>query len=123
MLASQQGSGTTPGCDGDEDVAMGGIWISYTMERSERGSASPRLLTSSTKLVRPRSARQQRHRLQNGGFDLEAPRKCPEGHPKLDTLHADMKHVGAHRDQAHDRAKWRQKVRKADPPPNEWDNR
>ncbi|KIH68570.1 hypothetical protein ANCDUO_01091 [Ancylostoma duodenale] len=33
----------------------------------------------------------------------------------LDTLHADLKQVCALQDQAHDRAKWRQKIRKADP--------
>ncbi|EYB87852.1 hypothetical protein Y032_0256g368 [Ancylostoma ceylanicum] len=52
------------------------------------------------------------------GLDLEVPGKRPKGRPKqrwLDTLHADLKHVGVHPDQAHDRAKWRQKIRKADP--------
>ncbi|EYC32637.1 hypothetical protein Y032_0002g1009 [Ancylostoma ceylanicum] len=51
------------------------------------------------------------------GLDLEVPGKRPKGRPKqgwLDTLHADLKHVGVHPDQAHDRAKWRQKIRKAD---------
>ncbi|EYC37913.1 hypothetical protein Y032_0757g2097 [Ancylostoma ceylanicum] len=40
------------------------------------------------------------------GLDLEVPGKLPEGRPKqrwLDTLHADLKHVGVHPDQAHDR--------------------
>ncbi|KAL6728321.1 hypothetical protein Aduo_010102 [Ancylostoma duodenale] len=59
------------------------------------------------------------------GLDLEVPGKRPKGRPKqrwLDTLHADLKHVGTHPDQAHDRAKWRRKIRKADPA-NERDKR
>ncbi|EYB96023.1 hypothetical protein Y032_0154g2995 [Ancylostoma ceylanicum] len=51
-------------------------------------------------------------------LDLEVLGKRPKGRPKqrwLDTLHADLKHVGVHPDQAHDRVKWRQKIRKADP--------
>ncbi|EYC05843.1 hypothetical protein Y032_0080g1396 [Ancylostoma ceylanicum] len=52
------------------------------------------------------------------GLDLELPGKRPKGRPKQrwpDTLHADLKHVGVHPDQAHNRAEWRQKIRKADP--------
>ncbi|EYC37026.1 hypothetical protein Y032_0834g2591 [Ancylostoma ceylanicum] len=52
------------------------------------------------------------------GLNLEVPGKRPKGRPKqrwLDTLHVDLKHVGVHPDQAHDRVKWRQKIRKADP--------
>ncbi|EYC13305.1 hypothetical protein Y032_0044g907 [Ancylostoma ceylanicum] len=50
------------------------------------------------------------------GLDLEVSRKRPKGWPKqrwLDALHAYLKHVGVHSDQAHDRAKWRQKIKKA----------
>ncbi|EYC31247.1 hypothetical protein Y032_0004g2049 [Ancylostoma ceylanicum] len=67
-------------------------------------------------MVRKRPERQQRHHLQVG-LDLEVPEERSRGRPKqqwLDTLHADLKHVGAHRDQAHNREKWRQKIRKAD---------
>ncbi|EYC45450.1 hypothetical protein Y032_0427g1268 [Ancylostoma ceylanicum] len=42
---------------------------------------------------------------------LEVTVKRPEEWPKkwwLDTLHADLKHVGVHPDQAHDRVKWHQ---------------
>ncbi|EYC36888.1 hypothetical protein Y032_0846g2657 [Ancylostoma ceylanicum] len=48
----------------------------------------------------------------------EVPEKRPKGRPKqrwLETLHADMKHVCVHPDQTRDRAKWHQKIRKADP--------
>ncbi|EYC36474.1 hypothetical protein Y032_0893g2905 [Ancylostoma ceylanicum] len=50
------------------------------------------------------------------GLDLKVRRKRPRGRPKqrwLDTLHADLKLAGVHPDQAQDRAKWRQKIRKA----------
>ncbi|EYB91787.1 hypothetical protein Y032_0202g1790 [Ancylostoma ceylanicum] len=43
------------------------------------------------------------------GLNLEVPGKRPKGRPKqrwLDTLHADLKHVGVHPDQARDRVKW-----------------
>ncbi|EYC27516.1 hypothetical protein Y032_0009g770 [Ancylostoma ceylanicum] len=52
------------------------------------------------------------------GVDLEVPGKRPKGRPKqrwLDTLHADLKPVGVHPDQAHDRVEWRQKIMKANP--------
>ncbi|EYC01521.1 hypothetical protein Y032_0106g3740 [Ancylostoma ceylanicum] len=51
------------------------------------------------------------------GLDLEEPGKRAKGRSNqrwLDTLHADLKHVGVHPVQAHDRAKWRQKIRRAD---------
>ncbi|EYC19243.1 hypothetical protein Y032_0025g1262 [Ancylostoma ceylanicum] len=51
-------------------------------------------------------------------LDLEVPGKRPKERPKqlwLETLHANLKYVGVYPDQAHDRAKWRQKIRKADP--------
>ncbi|EYB97808.1 hypothetical protein Y032_0137g2036 [Ancylostoma ceylanicum] len=50
------------------------------------------------------------------GLNLEVPGKRLRGRTKqrwLDTLHADLKLVGVHPDQAHDRAKWRQKIWKA----------
>ncbi|EYC37585.1 hypothetical protein Y032_0778g2286 [Ancylostoma ceylanicum] len=52
------------------------------------------------------------------GLDLEVPGKRPQGRPKqlwLDTLHTDLKLMGVQPDHAHDRAKWRQEMRKADP--------
>ena len=52
------------------------------------------------------------------GLQLEVLGKRPRGRPRqrwLDTLHADLKIVGAHPDQASDRNKWRNKIRKADP--------
>ncbi|EYC17971.1 hypothetical protein Y032_0029g1984 [Ancylostoma ceylanicum] len=52
------------------------------------------------------------------GFDLDVSGKRPKGRPKhrwLDTLHADLKLAGIHPDQAHDRAKWRQRTSTADP--------
>ncbi|EYC22244.1 hypothetical protein Y032_0017g3237 [Ancylostoma ceylanicum] len=51
------------------------------------------------------------------GLDLEVSGKRPKWRPQqrwLDTLHADLKHVDVHPDQAYDRAKWRQKIRIAD---------
>ncbi|EYB92136.1 hypothetical protein Y032_0197g1559 [Ancylostoma ceylanicum] len=51
------------------------------------------------------------------GLDLEVKGKRLKGRPKqrwLDTLHADLEHVDVHPDQAPHRAKWRQKIRKAD---------
>ncbi|EYC22387.1 hypothetical protein Y032_0017g3321 [Ancylostoma ceylanicum] len=39
------------------------------------------------------------------GLNLKVPGKRPKGRPKqrwLDTMHADLKHVGVHPDQAHD---------------------
>ncbi|EYB86975.1 hypothetical protein Y032_0270g856 [Ancylostoma ceylanicum] len=52
------------------------------------------------------------------GFNLGVTGKRPKGRPKqrrMDTLHADLKTVGMHPDQAHDRTKWRQGISKADP--------
>ncbi|EYC21247.1 hypothetical protein Y032_0020g77 [Ancylostoma ceylanicum] len=51
-------------------------------------------------------------------LNLEVPGKRPRGRPKqrwIDTLHSDLKSAGIHPDQAHDRAKWRQRISKADP--------
>ncbi|KIH56319.1 hypothetical protein ANCDUO_13501 [Ancylostoma duodenale] len=52
------------------------------------------------------------------GFDLDVSGKRSKGRPKqrwMDTLHADLKVVRIHPDQAHDRAKWRQGVSRANP--------
>ncbi|EYC43085.1 hypothetical protein Y032_0504g2651 [Ancylostoma ceylanicum] len=51
-------------------------------------------------------------------FDLEMSCKRPKGRPKqrwLDTIHAELKLTGIHPDQAHDKAKWRQRISNADP--------
>ena len=59
------------------------------------------------------------------GLELEVPGKRPKGRPKQrwsDTLHADLKIVGAHPDQAFNREKWRDKIRRANPA-IEWDKR
>ncbi|EYB83618.1 hypothetical protein Y032_0332g2763 [Ancylostoma ceylanicum] len=54
------------------------------------------------------------------GFELDAPpRKRQKGRSKqrcLDTLHAVLKLAAIHPDEAHDRAKWRHRTSKADPP-------
>ncbi|KIH59452.1 hypothetical protein ANCDUO_10318 [Ancylostoma duodenale] len=52
---------------------------------------------------------------------LEEPGKRPKRRPKqqwLDTLHVDLKHVGAHSDQGYDRAKWVRRSGKRTPPTN-----
>ncbi|EYC12765.1 hypothetical protein Y032_0046g1411 [Ancylostoma ceylanicum] len=59
------------------------------------------------------------------GFNLDVTGKRPKGRPKqrwMDTLHADLKTVGMHPDQAHDRTKWRQGISKAEPA-TKWDKR
>ncbi|PIO59033.1 hypothetical protein TELCIR_19516 [Teladorsagia circumcincta] len=51
-------------------------------------------------------------------LSLDVSGKRPKGRPKqrwLDTLHTDLKSVNIHPDQAFDREKWRQHIRKADP--------
>ncbi|EYC25625.1 hypothetical protein Y032_0011g1303 [Ancylostoma ceylanicum] len=51
------------------------------------------------------------------GFNLDVTGKRPKGRPKqrwMDTLHVDLKTVGMHPDQAHDRTKLRQGISKAD---------
>ncbi|PIO64310.1 hypothetical protein TELCIR_14067 [Teladorsagia circumcincta] len=52
------------------------------------------------------------------GLKIDVPGKRPKGRPKqrwLDTLHADLKSVNIHPDQAFNRKKWRQHIRRADP--------
>ncbi|EYB83791.1 hypothetical protein Y032_0329g2667 [Ancylostoma ceylanicum] len=49
---------------------------------------------------------------------LDVPFKRPKGRPKqrwIDTFHSDLKLAGIHPDQGDDRAKWRQRISKADP--------
>ncbi|EYB91708.1 hypothetical protein Y032_0203g1848 [Ancylostoma ceylanicum] len=90
------------------------------MRRSESGSALPQLPTN---FVKPEKwyghiLRANEDTICEVGIDLEVPGKRPRGRPEqrwLDTLHADLKLVGVHQNEAHDRAKWRQKIRKADP--------
>uniref|UniRef100_W6NDS5 Endonuclease-reverse transcriptase HmRTE-e01 n=1 Tax=Haemonchus contortus TaxID=6289 RepID=W6NDS5_HAECO len=51
-------------------------------------------------------------------LNLDVSGKRPRGRPKqrwLDTLHEDLKAVNIHPDQAFNREKWRQHIRKADP--------
>ncbi|EYB96246.1 hypothetical protein Y032_0152g2882 [Ancylostoma ceylanicum] len=51
-------------------------------------------------------------------LNFDVPGKRSKGGPKqrwIDTLHSDLKLTGIHPDQAHDRAKWRQRISKADP--------
>ncbi|KIH47498.1 hypothetical protein ANCDUO_22444 [Ancylostoma duodenale] len=58
-------------------------------------------------------------------LDLQVLGKRSKRQPKqrwLDTLHVDLKQVRVHQDQDHDRARWRQKIRKANPA-NERDKR
>nr|CDJ95465.1 RNA-directed DNA polymerase (reverse transcriptase) domain containing protein [Haemonchus contortus] len=53
------------------------------------------------------------------GLNLDVSGKRPRGRPKqrwLDTLHEDLKTVNIHPDQAFNREKWRQHIRKADSP-------
>ncbi|EYC05072.1 hypothetical protein Y032_0084g1763 [Ancylostoma ceylanicum] len=48
----------------------------------------------------------------------QVPGNRPRRQPKqrwIDTLHSGLKLAGIHPDQAHDRAKWRQRISKADP--------
>ncbi|XGW10231.1 hypothetical protein V3C99_012037 [Haemonchus contortus] len=52
------------------------------------------------------------------GLNLDVSGRRPRGRPKqrwLDTLHEDLKTVNIHPDQAFNREKWRQHIRKADP--------
>ena len=51
------------------------------------------------------------------GLEIEVPGKRPKGRPKQrsDTLHADLKIVGTHPDQAFNREKWRDRIRRVDP--------
>ncbi|KIH56492.1 hypothetical protein ANCDUO_13327 [Ancylostoma duodenale] len=60
-----------------------------------------------------RSARQRRHFCERI-INLEVPGKRPKELPRQRWL--DTMHVCAHPDKAHERAKWCQKIRKADPP-------
>ncbi|KIH68757.1 hypothetical protein ANCDUO_00905 [Ancylostoma duodenale] len=51
------------------------------------------------------------------GFNLGVIGKRPKGRPKQrrrDTLHSDLKTAGIYPDQAHDRTRWRQGIRRAD---------
>ncbi|EYB87600.1 hypothetical protein Y032_0259g472 [Ancylostoma ceylanicum] len=51
-------------------------------------------------------------------LNLDVPGKRPKRRPKqrwIDTLYSDLKLAGIHPDQAHDRAKWRQRISKVDP--------
>ncbi|KIH69162.1 hypothetical protein ANCDUO_00498 [Ancylostoma duodenale] len=52
------------------------------------------------------------------GFNFDVAGKRPKGRPKqpwMDTLHTDLRAAGIHPDHAHDRTKWRQGIRRADP--------
>lgn len=56
------------------------------------------------------------------GLNVEVDGKRPKGRPKqrwLDTLHNDLKIAGLHPDHATNRAKWRDRSRKADPAPRD----
>ncbi|EYB90790.1 hypothetical protein Y032_0214g2334 [Ancylostoma ceylanicum] len=59
------------------------------------------------------------------GFNLGVSGKRPKGRPtqrRMVFLHANLKTLGMHPEQAHDRTKWRQIISKADPA-TKWDKR
>ncbi|EYC36881.1 hypothetical protein Y032_0847g2669 [Ancylostoma ceylanicum] len=124
MLASHQGSRTPTKCDGDEDVTMDEGVTRADRIRNEKIRERFGIAPIADKLRETRLRwyghvlRANKDTICKVGLDLEVPGKRPKGRPKqrwLDTMHADLKHVGVHPDQAHDRVKWRQKIRKADP--------